>query len=365
MASQQKSADHSFKTQLLNYKKLIDADINDFAETFVERARSRYGGNAGLVALAYNDILKRDAKRIRGALTIVGYEMCGGTNPEIAIQAARAVEMMHAYMLIIDDIQDNSDMRRGGPSAHRIIESLHTKNGWKADPEHIGRSLALNAAIIGAHNAEMVLANMEIDPELRLKALMIINNTMMVTAYGQTEDIVNQVNTSVAADNIENMMLWKTAHYTILNPIHMGMVMANAGCEDTNAITEYALNIGKVFQIRDDLLVATSKSDSGKQAIDDIREGKQTLLTIHAFEHANKADADFLKNSLGSTELSEADFKRCRDIFTKAGSIDYARSVAEKYVAEGRRSLKYHSSRWPAKQVKFLDDLAGYMIAWS
>jgi geranylgeranyl diphosphate synthase type I len=354
--------DKRFTQKLGEYKQAIDADIAGYCDQLNTTTSKNYGQSSLIVSQAYTDILKRGGKRIRGALTLVGYEMCGGQDREMIILAARAVEMMHAYLLIIDDIQDNSEVRRGGPSAHKLLESVHRAQKWRGTAEHIGTGLALNAALLGLHSAEMVLANLAVEDELKVKALNIMNHTMAVTSHGQTHDIINQIAADTSLEEVESIMQWKSAHYSFLNPIHTGMVLAGAPCEDTNAITQYALNLGKAFQIADDLLVVDATGSSGKNPIDDLREGKRTLLTVYALENAKTAEAAFLDKCLGDPDLSERDFEHCRVILVESGAAGYAKKTAEQYIAAARKSLKQHAGMWDDESVLFLDQLAGSIL---
>lgn len=349
-----------FKDKMADYKAQIDSDIKEYCSTINERTKDTYGQNSQIVSRAYTDLLKRGGKRIRGVLTIVGYQMCGGQDQKMIIQAARAIEMMHAYMLIIDDIQDRAELRRGGPSVQKLLHEKHAQNKWSGDAAHTGVSLALNAALLGSHGAELVLSNLDVDQELRLKALNIMNHTMIVTAHGQTNDIINEITSGISDKDVETVMQWKTAHYSFLNPIHMGMVLEGAPCEDTNAITDYALNLGKAFQITDDLLVANKQNNSGKNPIDDLREGKQTLLTVYALKHSPKAD--FLRSCLGKLDLTEAEYKKCQQIFIQSGAVEHAKSATEKHVTQARESLAHHAERWDSESVEFLDELALYVL---
>ena len=356
----EKNSNAVFKDKLAQYKSLIDSDIEEYCSTIDARTLKTYGAYSQIVSKAYTDILSRGGKRIRGVLTCVGYEMCGGTDNKMIIQAARAIEMMHAYMLIVDDIQDRAELRRRGSSAHKMLEASHRQYKWKGDPAHTGVSLALNSALLGSHGASLVLSSLEVDPELRLKALNIMNHTMIVTAHGQTNDIANEIIQEVPLSSIETVMQWKTAHYSFLNPIHMGMVLAGASCEDTNAITQYALNLGKAFQITDDLMVVSDQKNTGKNPIDDIREGKQTLLTAHALK--NSPDAIFLKKCLGNQQLNLEDFERCKEVLSESGAVSYARKAADDYVKTARESLEEHAERWDRPSVVFLDGLAQYIL---
>ncbi len=357
------SSQNVFKQQLNEYKQLIDDDIAEYCAEVAGQTKQTYGTPSLLVSDTFSDILQRDCKRLRGTLAMVGYEMCGGTNQTMIIHAARAVEMIHAYILIIDDIQDRGALRRGGPSAHKLLESAHVLEKWKGEPVHNGMSLAINAALLGLHRAEMLLANLDVSDELRVKAINIMNHTMAVTVHGQTHDIINEITSEkVTVSEIENVLQWKTAHYSFLNPIHMGMVLAGAPCEDTNAIIEYALHTGKAFQIIDDLKVLSQTGESGKTASDDIREGKQTLLTEYALRHATPDNAAFLASCLGNQALCEDEFQRCKDILIGSGAIVNAKKAAANHIDAARGSLKQYAKRWTPETVQFLDDLAQYLI---
>ncbi|MGI9028249.1 MAG: polyprenyl synthetase family protein [Candidatus Saccharimonadales bacterium] len=353
----------SFKRHLAQYKTLLDADLADYTTTIQARTQKDYGERSLVAVDPYCALLQAGGKRIRGRLVMIGYEMMCGTDQKMIIQAARALEMIHAYILIVDDVQDRSHTRRGSPTAHRIITQQHQSNGWKNDPDHLGISLALNGALLGLHAAEMVLANLEVPDELRVKAINITNHTMMITIHGQTNDLLNEIADDVSSDTLKNVMQWKTAHYTLLNPLHVGMVLADAGCEDTNAITQYALHTGYAFQITDDLLLfSTAKDNSGKDPIDDIREGKQTILTVHAAVSASPKDATFVALCLGKKDLTNDEFERFKQVLIDCGAVGQARQQASEHVAIARQSLVEHKDRWKPESVAFLDELAQYIL---
>lgn len=349
-----------FKSKLNEYKELIDAEILRHVEHINSRTNELYGRESAIVTKAYTDILNRGGKRLRGVLTMVGYEMCGGKDNDMIVKAALAIEMMHAYILIIDDIQDRSDTRRGGPSAHKLLQASHGEQKWRGDSSHVGMSLSLNAALFGSHSANLVLGMLDVDSDLKVKALNIMNHTMNVTLHGQTNDIVNSIKPSVKEEDINKVLQWKTAHYTFLNPIHMGMVLAGAGCEDTNAITEYALNAGKAFQIADDLLVMSN--DLNKNSIDDIREGKQTLLIQFALENTSLEDRKFLEECLGDNALTAKNFKRCQAILTRSGAVEYAQKQLAEYIEDAIGTLNQQVGRWDNSAVLFLTNLSKTLL---
>ena len=355
-----------FQSKLARYKKLIEDDIGQYSKHVQKTTLQQYGSNARLEIDAYLDILSRGGKRIRGSLVCLGYEMSGGQNQKMIIQAARAVEMLHAYILIIDDIQDRSLVRRGGSTAHVSLGDYHRQAELAHESEHFGISIALNAALAGGHAAQMILANLDAPEHLRLNALSIMNRTMLITAHGQTNDIMNEVVAQVSQDDVEKVLEWKTAHYTFLNPLHVGMVLAGADCHATDAITEYAMQAGKAFQITDDILgTFGSEFESGKSPMDDTREGKRTVLTVYALEHAQSADMNFLLTTLGNPSLTPAEFRRCKDILVETGALDYARAEADKHVQAAIKALEKEQDRWNDEGVQFLKGLAQYILTRS
>src|SRR6476661_859347 len=148
--------------KLAEYKRAIDDDLQTYAAYLRKTSAEQFGQEVTEADTdIFLDILERGGKRIRGALVMAGYEMCGGTDRKMIVQAARAIEMIHAYALIVDDIQDRSALRRGKPTAHELLAAYHGKHGFRGDAHHAGISLALSAAMVGSHAAQTVLANLD------------------------------------------------------------------------------------------------------------------------------------------------------------------------------------------------------------
>ena len=353
---------HLFKQQLAGYKQAIDDDIALYTQSQRQAVEQNFGDVGRLEVDAYLAILGRGGKRIRGVLAMIGYEMCGGTDKSAALLLARTLEMLHAYILIIDDIQDQSAVRRGGPTAHIQLAEYHRNQSLKGSSEHFGMSIALNAALWGSHQAQQVLTSMDVDPELRLRLLDMANSTMTTTAHGQTYDILNEVSVDVAPQAIEQVLIWKTAQYTFVNPLSMGMALAGADQQSIDSIADYGLHAGQAFQITDDILgIFGKEADSGKSAMDDISQGKHTLIVAYALEHASNEERAFLKSILGNNEASMADFEKCKDVISSFGALDYAQNVAEQHVQKALASLDNASSIAPI-QAEFLRGLAEYVL---
>lgn len=352
-----------FVASLSKYKKLIDDDIDAYCETALEQTYESFGEYPSEAVKAYCSILSRGGKRIRGALTMASYEMLGGTNQQVALEAARAIEMLQAYILMVDDIQDRSEVRRGGPTGHIILKNYHESHHLKDDSQHFGESIALNGFLFGAHSAINVLADLDCEAEVKISAIKNVNKHFISTAHGQSMDIFNEVLETVDEADVDKVLLWKTAYYTFMNPLQLGATLAGATKQDLKNLEDYSLSAGRVFQITDDILgVFGEEESSGKSPLDDIKEGKRTLLTVKAIEFAPKADAYFLEQMLGNKQLTNAEFQRCREIIDQSGALGYADRQAKDSVVDALASLEKVKGKWADEQVTFLAQLVQYLV---
>lgn len=355
-----------FKKTVGRYKQLIDDDIAAYSKELQQATLKQFGASARLITDGYLEILARGGKRIRGSLVMLGYEMCGGRDRRMILEAARAVEMIHAYLLIMDDIQDRSLTRRGGPTVPVMLAGHHRRHHLAGDPAHFGIAMSLNAMGIGNHAAQDVLSRLAAPDDRKLKVLSILNTSIMTTAHGQTNDIMNEVIAHVDEADIDRVLEWKTAHYTFINPLHIGMVLAGEQDENLGAITEYALHAGKAFQITDDILgTFGSEFESGKSPMDDTKEGKRTLLSAYALEHTTSGNKNFLLQMLGNTEITPAEFERCKDIFIESGALEYAQGRASEHVVQALGSIKDVPDGWNLEGIQFLRGLARYLLTRS
>ncbi len=352
-----------FKTRLSHLKASIDTELAVHSKYLKIQTAQKFTPYSAVGVDAYNQVLARGGKRIRGALAVIGYEMCGGKNADMILQAACAIEMTHAYILVLDDIMDKSKMRRGGPSAHILLADYHKHNQLAGDAHHFGESVAINAALIGCHYAQCIVAGLNEDNDLKLKALALLNEAIIVTGHGQINDIFNEVVDEVDERAVDQVLEWKTAQYTFLNPLQFGMTLAGADKKTVESVYDYSMHAGRAFQITDDILgTFASEQEAGKSPMDDIREGKRTVLSVEALNRSNSGDKNFLIQMLGNEKLTHVEFTRCKEIFIETGAYDAANSQAVGHVAAAKASLLEHSKNLSADGVEFLDQLVTSLL---
>lgn len=352
-----------FSTRLAALKNSIDDELKLHSNGLKKSTARDFTAHSAVVVDAYDQVLARGGKRIRGALTIMGYEMCGGTDRAMILQAAAAIEMTHAYILVLDDIMDKSAMRRGGESAHTILANYHKQHGLSGDSYHFGEAVAINSALIGCHYAQGLAASLDADAGHKLKAIKLLNDALIVTGHGQINDIFNEVTDTVDDRAVDQVLEWKTAHYTFLNPLQFGMALAGADDTVLQSVYAYCMNAGRAFQITDDILgTFASELEAGKSPMDDIREGKRTVLSVNALDHAQSGDKNFLIQMLGNEKLTQSEFVRCKEIFIETGALAASQQLAEQLVLKAKQSLTNTNDNLSDEGVQFLHVLVDSLL---
>lgn len=201
-----------FQAQLAAYKRSVDEDIAVYAAHIQESTKQQYGTRGEEVTKLFMAELMENTERIPGILAIASYEMLGGKDQQMIVRAATALEMMHAYASILE-------------ASHKDTSKTNTD--------------FLEAGIIGMHAAQMLFAGLSVPPELKVKVLGIVNLAMVVTGHGRIAD----------QHDLLQVIEWKTANHLTLNPLCVGMVLAGAGCQDTDAIRTYALQLGAAIAV--------------------------------------------------------------------------------------------------------------------
>ena len=360
--SQKLGKEQKFLQDLSEYQASINIEVDKICDELLASTENEFGEYPTEAVKAFCELLRRGGKRVRGALAIVGYKMLGGNNESMAIKLAAAVEMLHAYILMVDDIQDRSQIRRGGPTGHIILRDYHSINNLKDDSAHFGHSIAMNGFLVGVHSAINKIADLPVSDEIKIAAIKNVNKNFIATAHGQTLDIFNEVVEEVSKEDVDNVLIWKTAFYTFTNPLQLGGIIAGAKKEDLDNLVEFSLHAGRVFQITDDVIGIFS-SESGKDQMDDIKEGKKTILTVYALQKAPEQDAELLNRMLGNHNLTNGEFERCKQIIKDSGALKFAQDEIDSSAKKAKLSLNEIAESGHKDQVVFLEQLIDYLVA--
>jgi geranylgeranyl diphosphate synthase type I len=267
----------------------------------------------------------------------------GLSSPTVA--AASALEMFHAAALVHDDIIDNSDTRRGGPSAHRLFESLHAASGWAGNAPAYGRSAAiLLGDLMLGWSDELLDEGLEgiTDRPSARRAREEFNRMRTEVTAGQYLDILEERAwlTQPEAELLgraQTVIVFKSAKYSVQAPLVIGAALAGATPTQLGALRSFGLPLGIAYQLRDDLLgVFGDASVTGKPSGDDIKEGKRTVLVALARENLAPSTRKLLDARLGDPNLDEDQIAELQEAIRDSGAVD---RVEEMISARAREAV--------------------------
>ncbi len=280
----------------------------------------------------------RPGKRVRGALAALAYDHITGQQLSANGQKlAIVMELLQSYILIVDDVTDKSDFRRGEPTVHRRYEQLYKGKVGEREAEQ----LAFYTGMILGHLSNLVLLGVAEPMEHILQAFNHIHANVVTTGFGQLEDLMQEIGRAATREEIIRKYALKTSHYTFINPLHAGMAMA--GVSDDSAYKQVATfgeAAGIAFQAHDDYLGVFGGEETGKPVTDDIAEGKLTVLTQYVLTNGTPEDVGKLRSYLGNPSIDVKAIAEVRSIFDRTGATMEARRVAKQYAERAIKSLE-------------------------
>lgn len=278
------------------------------------------------------ELLVGQGKRIRVAMTYWGFVAAGG-RPETPAHAtmvriAAALETLHLFALVHDDVMDDSDSRRGLPSAHVRAAQWHRAASARGDAEAFGRNLAILLGDL-AHTVADRLADGLPSP---LRALWY--DLCVELIAGQRADLTGAAAGRRDHAHAARVARLKSGRYTIERPLEFGALAAEARPGDVAALQCFGDRLGEAFALRDDALgVWGNPALTGKPAGDDLREGKATVLVCLAEGRLTGPDADRLSR-LGTPTFTAEDAAALAAALRACGVADEVeRLIAEAYAA--------------------------------
>ncbi|PRY62629.1 geranylgeranyl diphosphate synthase type I [Knoellia remsis] len=268
-------------------------------------------------------------KRLRAAFLYWGHRAAGRPDSDALVRLASSMELFQAAALIHDDVMDDSDTRRGMPSAHRALATAHTERGWGGDDERFGQAGAILAGNLCLTWTDELYATSGLDAADLARGRGVFDRMRTQLMAGQFLDVVDSVRPwdDLAEDErierAQRVIRYKSAKYTVEHPLLIGATTGGLGASDLDRLSAYGLDVGHAFQLRDDLLgVFGDPSATGKPAGDDLREGKRTVLMAHTLSGTNAAGRALLDASLGRPDLSDAEVDELRAVIVASGAVD-------------------------------------------
>ncbi len=329
-------------------KKFLPETINaEWAEKAAGKSKWKQDTASLTAALSapVRDFLGRGGKRWRPVLMLICSEAVGG-NAEAVLPFTIIPELIHNGTLIVDDIEDNSELRRGKPVLHRIF----------------GVDIAVNAGNTLYLLPFTAIRDSGLPEKIKVAAYGIISTQLLKCHLGQAVDIFwhsGKSDTIPTEDQYLQMCANKTGSVAAM-AAKLGALLGGGTEKQIEALGSFAETAGVVFQIQDDILNLTANENIGKGFGDDVCEGKRTLLVIHALNAAAENERTRLLEILGMHTKDGSLLKEAIGIIKAHSSIEYARKLAAQMAEKAWKEAEAVLAESEAKQQ--LKELAQLML---
>ncbi|MFA5105791.1 MAG: polyprenyl synthetase family protein [Candidatus Micrarchaeia archaeon] len=287
------------------------------------------------------DFLDRGGKRFRPLMCMTACEAVGG-NPKNAIAVAASIELFHNFTLVHDDIEDNSQMRRGKPCLHVSY----------------GLPLALNAGDGLFMASWKSILESPISPQQAVEVGKCLYDAYLAVLEGQAVELNWHENNiwGITLDGYKSMVRGKTGAL-IGGACKAGAIIGGSDANVQAALWEFGNEVGVAFQIQDDILNVTGDFKKYKKEIGgDIVEGKRTVMVIDLLTKCTKAEAAKCRTILGNKKTTKAQVEYVIGLMKKYDSISYAASYADGLLKSAKERLAVLPDNKASKKLRKLAD---------
>ena len=286
-------------------------------------------------------------KRLRPAFCYWAWRGAAGdraADDRAVLTVGAALELFHCFALIHDDIIDGSSRRWGTASLHEAFAARHAQYRWRGDPARFGRSIALLCGDLCASWSDELVRQSGAPPDRSRAAQDLFALARTEAIAGECLDVIAQASGDRdgpgALARALRVTRLKTARYSIVRPMQIGAALAGA---DRPLLAGYAAAgepLGDAFQLRDDVLgIFGDPARTGKSVIDDLRQGKVTVLIAMAFARADHRQQRVLRELFGRADLDAAGAASIREIIVACGALDTIEQRIERHLATALESL--------------------------
>lgn len=346
--------------------------IQEFKQTFVpylDRAieekfstYTQYTNDTGILNMvSYAKAIIGGGKCIRPYMAYMMYESLGGKNSDRVMDAIVTLEIFHACALVHDDIIDKGATRHGTQTVHMFVsEMLQAEKRWSQDYDHIGNGQAILVGNL-LHVWSIERFSHYSDLPNHAEAWQYFMKMIDEVIIGQMIDVDIMTRDRVDTSLIETKMLLKTAGYTFVRPMQIGVALAGKSAEMEDFCVQFGQALGLAFQTQDDILdLVADPGKIQKSVLSDIREHQHTFLTQYVFENGTKEDIRDLSAVWGS-EIRPTDQQAIVGLFERTGALDFAKTKVQEYLQQARELVEKNTEldQMGKESLVFLVDYIG------
>ena len=303
--------------------------IEKNAKIVNKHLNSKLKGNPKKLYDAAGHLIIHGGKRLRPYMVIRSCQILGGKISN-AMPAASAVEMVHNFTLVHDDIMDNDDMRHGVPTVHKKF----------------GMPIAILAGDVLFSKAFQIISESKLSASATIKLVSRLSKACVDVCEGQLLDVKMAEDKRIPTQAEYITMIGKKTAALFDVSCAMGAICATNKSNDISNLSSFGRNLGIAFQITDDLIGVMGDPKVTKKPVgNDLREGKKSLPILMAIKSAKGKDKKTILKAFGNSKATRNDLNKAVGVIRSLGIEENVRKQALKYAEKAEKSLvKYSGS---------------------
>jgi geranylgeranyl diphosphate synthase type I len=314
--------------QIENNAKIVNKYLN-----------SKLKGNPKKLYDAAGHLIVNGGKRLRPYMVIRSCQILGGKSSDAMISAS-AVEMVHNFTLVHDDIMDNDDMRHGVPTVHKKF----------------GMPVAILAGDVLFSKAFQIISESKLSPKATTHLISRLAKACVDVCEGQLLDIKMADEKKIPTQAEYITMIGKKTAALFDVSCAMGAICATNKPKDISNLSAFGRNLGIAFQITDDLIGVMGDPKVTKKPVgNDLREGKKSLPILMAIKLAKGNEKKIILKAFGNSKISKKDLNKALEVIRSLDIEDKVRNQALKYAEKSEKSLIKYSGSAKAELTALLD----------
>jgi geranylgeranyl diphosphate synthase type I len=313
--------------------------IEKNARTVNKYLKAKLKGNPKMLYDAAGHLIVNGGKRLRPYMVIKSCHILGGKTSN-AMPAASAVEMVHNFTLVHDDIMDNDEMRHGVPTVHKKF----------------GMPVAILAGDVLFSKAFQIISESKLSGDAMTQLISRLATACVEVCEGQIMDIKMAEGKKIPSQSEYIKMICKKTAALFDVSCAMGAISATNKTKDIQNLSSFGKNLGIAFQITDDLIGVMGDPKITKKPVgNDLREGKKSLPILMAIKSAKGSNKKIILKAFGNQRASKNDVKKAVEVIRALGIEENVRTQALKYAEQAEKSLSKYSGSSKKELVDLLD----------
>jgi geranylgeranyl diphosphate synthase type I len=300
---------------------------------------SKLKGNPKKLYDAAGHLIVNGGKRLRPYMVIRSCQILKGKVSN-AMPAASAVEMVHNFSLVHDDIMDNDEMRHGVPTVHKKF----------------GMPIAILAGDVLFSKAFQVITDSKLSASATTQLVSRLSKACVDICEGQLLDVKMAEEKKIPSQAEYITMIGKKTAALFDVSCSMGAICATNKPKDISNLSSFGRNLGIAFQITDDLIGVMGDPKITKKPVgNDLREGKKSLPILMAIKSAKGNDKKIILKAFGNSKIPKKDLSKAVDVIGSLGIEENVRKQALKYAEKAEKSLAQYSGPAKTELISLLD----------